>query len=203
MAEKASINEMHRLLAIMNGDTDSDSPRKFDSSNSVDSDVQAMKTILERFSRSADTLISEIDSDNPVQDRPLREAMLMEPTDDGVVVGLWEIKTKTDSGRKLYDVVKVDENTPIASDLTIYEAARGLVQALNDGLPINSVFVRDLLQNEADHANAVHDAIHAKYALKNHRLTESKRELLEDKYSAAFRRASHARHRVLEIFKRY
>ncbi|CAM6054957.1 unnamed protein product [Sphagnum tenellum] len=197
---------MVRLIAIMNGKTDlndrSDDPISVNKPKlNIDPGISAMKTILEAFSRGANIAAEHL-VDEAEEDGPLREAMVMQPTDTGVVIGNWAIITKTESGRTLYDVMHVNESVPIATDLTIYEAARGLARALHDRISITSKPVRDLLKLEEEFANAAHDAIHARYALRKQKLTESKRALIEDKYGAAVRRAQNARSRLNALVTR-
>jgi hypothetical protein len=216
-------DDMARLIAIMNGQTPeiiADNMGGMAKINAgADDNVAAMKSILEKFygssipattdnniektaNRAASQVLSEVS-----KDRFLREALVMQETDGGLLIGIYEITAKTDSGRKLYDVSKLGEASPIAIDLTIYEAARGLAGALNDGVPITSQFVRDLLRFEGEYANAVHDAIHAKATLKKQAktrtLTEARQAIIEDKYSSAVRRASQARSAVLTLVERY
>lgn len=213
MVAQTNIAQMARLIAIINAQQDSAAAdpaptgqplREAAPAGSTvpgDGNVAAMKTILERFYRGAESAADHLAADTP-NDRVLREAMMTAPTDDGLTMGLWQIRAKTDSGRKLYDVVRIDQSAPIAQDLTLYEAARGLASALNDGLPITARRIRDLLNVEEDYANAVHNAIHAKVALGRPRLNAQRRAILEDKYGAAVRRGHAARSRIFAMVGR-
>jgi len=193
MVDHSSISQMASIMEIINGKI----PNNSSVTKDTESNTAAMKDILQKFSFGtnlvADNLINE-----SKMDFPLREAIQTERTDDGVIIGSWKITVKKESGRSLYDVTHID-NTTIASDLTIYEAAKGLATALNNNIPITSPSIRELLKLEEAHANAVHDAIHAKYSLKKQKLTESRRYTIEDKYSAALRRAASARRDLLKL----
>ena len=182
-------NDMAKLIGIMNNPTNG---------TAIDPGVSAMKTILANFYKATDHLV--VDSN---RDHVLREAIQTEAISNGMIVGQWQIKSKTDSGRKLYDVVSLDEDTNIASDLTIFEAARGLASALSNGQPITSPFIRNVLKYEEEYAGAVHDAIHARNALKKLKLTESRRDIIEDKYSSAVRRAKMARSHIIELVENH
>ena len=214
MVARSDIDSMANLIAIMNGSSTSAASKpdglKAKASKGVD-DIAAMKTILERFNQAGtvNSFSTGVDHatvalvEDSTRDRTLRNAMQTQQTEDGVMVGMWEIRGKTGSGRKLYDVVKAGETSPIAVDLTLYEAALGLAYAMDDGLPITSKPVRALLIAEEEFANAVHDAIHAKMTLKRQTLNESRRAMVEDKYGAAVRRADGARGRVRALVAEY
>ena len=203
MVTPNNIDEMARLIAIMNGGGPVDRATSVAAGESVtDPNVAAMKAILERFSRGSEQAAERLVAES-ADDGSLREAMALQQTEHGAALGMWQINAKVESGRKLYDVIRLDETAPIASDLTIYEAARGLARALHEGLSITSKPVRNLLRFEEVFANAAHDAIHARYALRNHALSDRKRALLEDKYGAAVRRAQDARWRLNYLLSRH
>ena len=207
MTERSEIDNMARLIAIMNGQAPKPVAGRIStpqSNSGIDPNVAAMKDILTRFTSGVEQITTNLVNES-VEDGPLREAMAIEQTDDGAVIGMWRIVAKTDSGRKLYDVIRLDENAPIAADLTIYEAARGVAHALNDGVPFTSREMRELLKIEEEYANAVHDAIHAKGLLreKKNKLTESRRSILDDKYGQAIRRAQNARTRLNHLVERF
>lgn len=213
MVDRSEVDNMLKILAVINGESPAAHNIGMNSQNSAkiaqpemdnsEKNVSAMKEILEKFTsvagRASDQLVNETS-----MDRPLREAMTTEETDDGVIIGSYKITAKNvSSSRKLYDVTHLNEINAIATDLTLYEAARGLVLALNDGLPITSPEIRNILMIESEYANALHDAIHAKHALRKGNLTESKKILLEDKYSSAVRRAKGANSRLVQMVERY
>jgi hypothetical protein len=204
MVERSEVSQMAKMLAIINGNIPEETVKasKTSSSSSDGGNVAAMKAILEKFSNNAEKVADSL-QDQSHMDRPLRDAMAIEPSSFGVTVGIWQIQAKAESGRKLYDVIRLGETIAIAADLTIYEAAYGLARALNDGLPITSKPIRDLLRVEEEYANSVHDAIHSKYALKKKVLTEQRQAILEDKYGAAVRRAADARDRLRNLVENY
>jgi len=206
MADRSDIDSMARLIAIMNGQAPEPiaGQREKTVQSGIDPNVSVMKDILSKFTAGVERVTSNLVNES-IDDGALREAMALERTNEGAVIGMWRIIAKTDSGRKLYDVVRLDENIPIAADLTIYEAARGLAHALNDGVPITSREMRDLLKIEEEYANAVHDAIHAKGLLRKEKskLTESRRAILDDKYGQALRRAQNARFRLNHLVERF
>ncbi len=194
------VTEMSRLIGLLNGNgTPEPIVANTPPANQCgDSNVNAMRDILQRFQTVSsgveavtETLVTET-----ARDHSLRAAMMTEESEDGVRIGPWEIRVKTATGRKMYDVVHEDDDVIIiASDLTLYEAAYGIANALAQGKPITTPFFRDLLAAEGDFASALHDAIHFRHALRKP-LHETRRAVLEDRYDAAKRKAAIARRRV-------
>lgn len=155
--------------------------------------VAEMKSILERFYLATDQIITET-----AFDTPLRESFMTEPTPNGVRIGNWEIMVHTSGKRKYYDVVRAGTHERLAVDLTLYEAAQGLVRHLNDGGRINSAKVLQLLDAEQRYSGAVNDMI-----LFRHRLTKSpngpRAAIHEARYGAAHRTALSAKTQVCKL----
>lgn len=195
MVERREVDQMERLIALMNGRVTEAAPAAPGGApdGPADGNLAAMQTILERFRSTAEAVVAEAP-----RDRSLREAVATEATEHGARIGEWEIRPKAESGRKLYDVGRPGE-AAIATDLTIYEAALGLARALHAGQPITSGTVRALLLAEADYAHALHDAIHAKSTLRRATLAEGRRAVVEDRYGAAVRRARDSRERIRRL----
>lgn len=164
--------------------------------------VQHMKTILAAMNGAVEGVVREVAPTAPassrtVVDRMLTEALETEITPEGARVGGWDIKVHGEGKQKLYDVVGVNEGVVIARDLSLYEAALGLVRVLNAGGVVNSPEALEILSAEREYASALHDAV-----LFARRLKESpsnpRRPIFEDRYGEAKRRAIHARDRVLK-----
>jgi hypothetical protein len=192
MVERSEVDQMAKFMAAMN-DTPSDTPGGAASPSTGkadDSAVAEMKLILERFHAAADQIVTEAPYDHD-----LREALATETTDRGVRIGAWEIQPHPAGKHKLYDVVNAVNGAPLAIDLLLYEAARGLVRMLNDGGRINSKEVIDLLRAEQEYGSLVNDMVHYK-----RRLTENASSarilVFEARYSDAKRRATQARERI-------
>jgi hypothetical protein len=169
-------------------------PEKIDTvRRPADDNIQQMKLILERFHHAADSTVHEAKSD-----RNLREAMMTERTPKGSRIGAWNIEMREEGKRKFYSVVAKDGITCIASDLLLYEAAHGLVRILNNGGRLNSKEAVGLLRYEQDYASALNEAILYKHYLVE-KPRDSRKPVFEARYSAAQRRAIHARDKVIEI----
>ena len=190
--DRHSVTEMAKFMAALDGKTAIGSQ----SDSSVTSEVDAkkdMKTILERFYRATDHVISEATNDHP-----LREAIITEETPERVRIGNWEIVVHGSDKRKLYDVVRTGTQERLANDLTLFEAAHGLVRHLNNGGRINQPAILDLLSEEQRYAGAIHDM-----ALFRHRLNQQpngQRAIVhEARYTAAQRSAVTARTQVRKL----
>lgn len=154
--------------------------------------VDAMRNLLERFHAATDGAARTAVIEGK-RDPLLREAMMMEETSAGLRIGEWDVVVRENGGRKLFDVVK--DGDRIAADLTLYEAALGIVRALNAGKFINGTEVRSILMDEQDYAQSLHDAILFKKRLTESR-DSSKRDIHEARYGEARRRAIQARERI-------
>jgi len=198
---KKDVAGMGRFLSIVTGDaaapdiTDHKLTNPFGSSPSgVDSSaVSGMKDILSRFYAASDGAVRSALVEGK-KDSLLREAMDMEEIDAGIRIGAWEVHVREDANdRKSYDVRRGDEK--IASDLKLYEAALGIVRALNDGKYINSVEVRAILREEEEYAAALSDAILFKRRLASG-TENAKKAIYEDRYDQARERALKAKDRL-------
>jgi hypothetical protein len=211
------VGEMARLIRMMNeGVTfEDDAPEQpqsrsrasiiegvVDSSpTSLDPSVAAMKSILEAFNGTgspADAL-----ADRSVIDRELREALITEATQTGTRIGSWEIiVNENDQGLKSFDVTNVHTGEPIATDLSLYDAAHGIVRALNEGLMINSSRVRDILSAESEYERARQNAAEFR---ERGRVLESRGDqraaVMEDRFDVALSQAKDARSRLMRLAK--
>jgi len=201
------VSEMARLIRMMNeGNTyedsrDTESLNESFSSGSisdVDSDVSAMKNILEAF-RGINT--PEALTTRAINDRELREALITEPTDRGARIGSWEIVVnENEMGLKTFDVINVITNEPIATDLSLYDAAHGITRALNEGQMINSQHIRGILTAEYEYSRARQHAAEFREKARVYEHTGNPRlALMEDRYDEALGRAKAARNRVTKI----
>lgn len=155
--------------------------------------VDEMKKILEAFN-------GAVVDGSVVNDPEVREALEIEPTPRGARIGSWEIE-KHEGATARYDVVGSETGIAIARDLYLYDAARGLVRALNEGVSITDARVRDLLKLEEDFARNRDDAV--SYRTRARKLRESADEqraaVAEDRGDEAERQAEAARDRILHL----
>jgi len=189
LIDRREVEQMSKFLAAVDSPTEA-GPAP---SSGGDSGVAEMKAILERFHAAADNVLSEGSID-----RELREALVTEPTNTGARIGAWEIRAHVSGSHRLYDVVNILTNQPLARDLLLYEAARGLVRILNEGGRINSGSAIELLRAEQEYGQLVQDMV-----LYKHRLTKQpnspRRLVFEARYGDAKRRAVLARERVHKL----
>lgn len=187
-----------------------------------DPGVQAMKDILGAFyagggdqiesyvgtgatpPASADDMYDPVAAlmDRAKIDPELREAMQTFETPTGTRVGSWEIRVNEDArGLKSYDVVSTVTGDSITTELTLYDAAHGIVRLLNEGVGINNAKIRDILNIEAEYARARMKAAEFR---DRQRIYESSREfsraaVMEDRFEDALSKAKTARSRLAKI----
>lgn len=195
MVERSEVDQMAKFMSALNGQ--SEFPTSGDvvakSPRPLDSDTAQMKEILERFHAATDNILTEA----PV-DRELREALITEPTVAGARIGSWEIRVHESRKRKLYDVVHIVSGETLATDLSLYEAAQGLVRILNEGGRINCYTAIELLRAERDYSGRLQDMVHYKQRLTSNP-NSPRRTVLEARYGDAKRRAVAARDRVYKL----
>ena len=209
-------NEMARLITLMNegvvfednAETEETSylegsiPARNDSSM-LDPSIAAMKSILEAFngSQSLDKRLADRSETN----RELREALVTEVTDRGTRVGSWEIIiNENGEGLKNFDVTNVHTGEPIASNLTVYDAALGIARYLNEGMTINSREIRDILNVEASYDSSRRDAANFKSRMETFSRSgnASRAGIMEARYVESLDKAKSARINLTKISRR-
>lgn len=211
------VGEMARLIRMMNAgvsfddseivteSVDTDSPIAHSIGEpvirlgSVDPSVGAMKKILEAFNSPGP--VGEL-NDRAERDRELREALVTEQTETGTRIGSWEISINEDArGLKTFDVTNIRTGEPIATELSLYDAAHGICRALNEGHMINSSRVRDILTAEFDYLRARQNAAEFHEKVRTYESAHPRRALMEDRFDEALQRAKSARSRVMKLSK--
>jgi hypothetical protein len=137
-------------------------------------------------------------------DRELREAMMTSVNDDGVRIGKYQIVVnENDAGLKSFDITNAKTAEAIATDLTLYEAARGIVRHLNEGLMINSREIREILNTEAIYGRSRQNAAEARERQRvyERRNDPSKANLMEARYSDSLAKAKAAKARLIDLTK--
>lgn len=180
--DQSEIDEMKRLLAIMDGKISV----PVETETKLDPNVAAMKRILETL--------------NAVQTSELTEAINTQKTERGARIGSWEI-ISNDGVPKTYDVINVMTQEPIAKDLYVYECGAKLCSMLNQGIGINDPAVKDILLLEEEYVKNRNTAAYHKNTYKN---AEAKGDLLkaaiaEDRYNEAREKAMDAHDRILYL----
>lgn len=162
----------------------------------VDPSVNAMQNILDLFKTGEDP--ASVMAERARTDRALAEAMVTDRTTNGVRVGSWEIVISEENGLKSYSVSNIHTGEPIATDLTLYDAAKGLASALNEGKTINTPIVRRLLNAEGAYSRARQSAADFRQTMM---VAESaqKRAIAEDRFNEALLRAKEARAAIARL----
>lgn len=159
--------------------------------------VADMKSIMEKIQRASDGAVEHLDR-KASEDHELREALDTQETSDGARIGEWEIRTHGQGKRKFYDVGRINESTVIAADLTLYEAAYGLVKILNEGGTVNSRQAMSLMNAEQSYTGAVTSMVRFKHLIENG-ADDDRRALFEDRYGEAKRKAIQSRNKIVSM----
>lgn len=206
------VDQMKDLIRLMNEGVSFDEPATaprvpviegmIDTSPSgIDPSVAAMKSILQAF-HGTNSPVQQITERSEI-DRELREALITEQTARGTRIGSWEIIINEDHrGLKSFDVTNTQTGEPIATDLSLYDAAHGICRALNEGHVINSGRIRDILSAEFDYMRARQNAAEFREKASIYeRRGDDRQPLMEDRFDEALSRAKEARTRIMKLAK--
>ena len=167
---------MARLLEIMNGGTPAppthntwqsyssgQMPVELPGAGQVTSrDIQAMANVLNKFNQAVNNAHADLITES-THDAFVAEALVTEKQDGNVRIGPYKIDVRMDesrvAGKQYYDVVHGATGEKLAHELSLYEAAHGLVRMLNSGKYVNHPQVRELLEAEAAYTSHRIDAI--------------------------------------------
>lgn len=152
-----------------------------------------MKRILTVFHKTTNDVFRDAK-----YERELREAMMTESIPNGARIGDWEIRTITVNGRKFYNIGAVGEDRLVVAELSLFEAAQGIVRILNNGGRLNNKEAMQLLTLENEYSRAVEDAIRFKSRMMSNP-NDSRVKVFEDRYSEAKYRALSSKEKILKI----
>jgi hypothetical protein len=205
---------MARLMQIMNGETPAPSDHRSQvhvepvltaPGTVTTQEVQAMADVLRRLdeavNRTHDQMISERHMDPHLQ-----EALITESVPGGVKIGVYEILQHQDNtrvaGHQYYSVINKHTQETLAHELSLYEAAHGLVKLLNRGEFINSSAVRALLEAESVYTGQKIDAVHHHRHMRaaERRGDSTKAQLMESRKQASMDRAMKAKHQLRKLY---
>jgi hypothetical protein len=132
----------------------------------TEKDIQSMKDVLEKLNRVTNENVRHL-VEEAQHDPELNEALVTKSTARGAQIGIYEIRVRiqeTASGKekKWYNVVDNNTGTKIAEDLSVYEAAYGIVKYLNKGYSPLSKEIREVLSLEEKYNQYRTDAIRFK-----------------------------------------
>jgi hypothetical protein len=210
---------MERLLLIMNGQTPppdmvNENMQSHSSTDDVfvnspgtvsQKEINAMAEVLRRLD-GAVTQTSHHMVTESAGDRELKEALQTTSDHSGVKIGVYKIKTDVDetrtAGKQYHSVVNSVTGDVLAHELSLYEAAHGLVRMLNSGLYINSRSVRELLEAEATYTSHRIDAIRFNRQMKKCVVAGdiNRAQLMETRKQSSLDKASQAKRQVKKIY---
>jgi hypothetical protein len=208
---------MARLLSIMNGEAPAKSPISEGASVAApvelagagqvtSRDIQAMAHVLQKFNQAVNQTHRELMQES-VHDAHTAEALVTERHADNVRIGPYKISVRMDetrvAGKQFYDVIHSATGDKLAHELSLYEAAHGLVKLLNSGKYINHPEVRELLEAEASYTGHRIDAIryHRMIQTAHKQNNLSKLEVYEVRKAASMDRAAQAKAKVKKLYR--
>ena len=207
------VDQMKDLIRLMNEGVTFDEPTTETrapiiegvmdlSPSGVDPSVAAMKSILEAFHSTSNNPVQHM-AERSEMDRELREALVTVQTDRGTRIGSWEIIiNENERGLKSFDVTNTQTGEPIATDLSLYDAAHGICRALNEGHVINSTRIREILSAEFEYMRARQNAAEFREKASIYeRRGDERQPLMEDRFDDALARAKAARSRIMKLAK--
>lgn len=210
---------MSRLLEIMNGNQPGGSAQPSHSTALTESDpvvlagpgqvtsrdVAAMADVLRLLENAVNNTSTEMVSESQ-EDSFLKEALETTTTSDGVKIGIYKIQQQLDenrvAGRQYYNVINQVSGHVVATELSLYEAAHGLVRMLNHGLYFNSQSVRGLMEAEAAYTSHKIDAVRYHRMMKRSQRegNSSKAQLMETRKQSSMDKAMIAKSTVKKIY---
>lgn len=205
---------MARLLQIMNGETPEPQPHMIHEHTDLApsapgspsrAEVVAMADVLRRLDQAVNQTHAQMIQESHM-DPHLQEALITESTQQGVKIGVYEIQQHVDNtrvaGHQYYSVVNKTTGETLAHELSLYEAAHGLVKLLNKGEFINSAHVRALLEAESTYTGQKIDAVrHHRHMKKaNQRGDHMKAQLMESRKQASMDRAMKAKQQLRKLY---
>lgn len=208
---------MARLMSIMNGDVpaaSSTSASQLSEHQPVElagpgavsrRDVQAMADVLRKLESAVTDASSQMVTESQT-DPYLKEALETTSVSDGVKIGIYKIQQQLDenrvAGQQYYNVINQASGHIVAAELSLYEAAHGLVRMLNNGLYFNSEPVRRLMAAEAAYTSHKIDAVrYHRMARKATRDTNTSRaQLMETRKQDSMDKAMQAKSLIKKIY---
>lgn len=177
---------------------------RIDENNSNDADMVRFVSIIDDLYGSPKEAAKKL-MEASIDNTEIAEAIDTRVTDNGVQIGKWQIRVRTDESKgkpkKYFDVRHSVSKQVVAKNLYLYEAALALVRYLNKGLPINSSEIVSLLSLERNyHAHRVDALTHKIGRIKAEKRGDSdKAFVLENRYGVSVAKARKLEEQIKKI----
>lgn len=151
------------------------------------------------FRALADSAAFKLARDSMI-DAELREALRTVKLGEGAVrIGDWDILARDENGQRVYNIRSKTTGDIVICDLVYYETARDIVAKLNAGVCHRSTAVQRLVQYNDEYARVRADVFHYEIRVDDYYdRGDARAHLIENRLSAAQRRAEILRQRLLE-----
>jgi len=215
---QSDTQEMARILAAMNGTA---MPQRSAQPNTqaaetvelagpgvpTSKDIAAMAQVLQKLNEVTGSVAKEMVAESQ-HDRFMMDAVSTSRTTSGVKVGGYKIDIKTDdsrlAGKQYYQISNAKTGDVIASDLSLYETALGVVRLLNEGSYANTPAVRELFSLDDSYTSHRLDALmYKRRILTAGRLNESRNiDIYQSRYQASLDRCMQAKAHIKKLVGR-
>lgn len=174
------ISDMDRFLKIVKGD----------------------QSLNNKVTSAVETLVEDAKDDSRLQ-----EALITEQTENGMKIGVWEIRKTVHEGltsknETLYYIKNTSTNSNIKAQFMILESAKTIVRLLNKGVNVSDEKIQNIASLELEYRRLREKALKEKQMWRraNKANDEFKMTLYEATFDAAKSRALYIREKIRNIY---
>ena len=226
---QGDVGEMDRLMKILGGDTSEATkppPQILEngeeaivlSKNPSNKDVDDMAKIMENFATTTgiksftnlhdvgEKVMKQVVKDSAI-DRQLKNALMTSKTNNGMKIGVWEIRKSLREGltkkeEVVYHIRNTNTGEQVRASFMVIESAKAIVQLLSTGAIMDNKQIQEIASLEIEYHRLRERALHEKICW--HRAKriddEFKMDLYEAKFDAAKAKALYTKERIKNIY---
>ena len=196
---KADVDFMSKMRKVMSGEkvalnektTQSNSPQEVDITPGVKrADVDAMANIMKGFAEATTSVAHKVK-------KTITEST---KTEKGVKVGAFSVeKNKEDR----YDILDTRSDSVLFEDIQLYESVCCIAKYLNEGKPINSPEITNIIKLNDSFERHYTGAIQHKhsYQVAKRAVNEGRMDIAQARFSQAKDSASHAKRKISHLYE--
>ena len=196
---KADVNLMTNLMKVMNGEKvkleETSSPQSDKSHIDVTpgvkrSDIDAMSKIMKGFNEATTSVAYKVK-------KTITEST---KTEKGVKVGAFSVE-KNDEDR--YNILDSRSDSILFQDIQLYETVCCIANHLNEGKPINSLEITDIITINEKFERHYTGALQHKhsYQVAKKAMNEGRMDIAQAKFSQAKSEAGKAKRRIAKLYE--
>jgi hypothetical protein len=196
---RKDVDLMSNLMKVMNGQTPTkltETPEK-GSSSAIDvtpgvkrSDIDAMSKIMKGFNEATTSVAHKVK-------KTITEST---KTEKGVKVGAFSVE-KNDEDR--YNILDTRSDSILFQDIQLYETVCCIANHLNEGKPINSPEITNIIKLNDSFERHYTGAIQHKhsYQVAKKAMNEGRMDIAQARFSQAKDSASHAKRKISHLYE--